>query len=311
MIQLAEGEYKAFGKCLTISNGSAEVVVTLDIGPRIIRFAAIGGANVMMEDTERKINKLEFAPDFAQKFGEDKGVWYIYGGHRLWTSPEELPRSYYPDNEPITYEKVAGGAKFTAPVQKWTQLQFSVTVTLSETDNSVHILHEITNLGAWSAEFAPWALSVLAPGGMEVVPMPQRKTGLLSNRNLVLWDYTRMNDDRVYWGDKYITLRQDSNAGEAFKIGIDSEHCWAAYFNHGDLFIKTFENDPSAKYPDGGCNFETYTCDRFLEMESLGALKSTAPGETVTHTENWRLISDVPCPPCDESEIEKVMNQYL
>ncbi len=311
MIQVTEGTYQGYGRCLTISNGTIEAVVTLDCGPRIIRFAAIGGANVMMEDTERSINKQEFSADFADKFGADKGVWYIYGGHRLWTSPEELPRSYYPDNTPVEYEKVAGGAKFTPPAQVWTQLQMSMTVTMSETDNSLHILHEITNVGAWNAEFAPWALSVLAPGGFEVVPVQQRQTGLLSNRKLVLWDYARMNDDRVYWGEKYITLRQDPTAEGPFKIGTDSEHCWAAYFNHGDLFIKKFDTDPDGVYPDGGCNFETYTCADFLEMESLGTLKSVAPNETVSHCEDWTLYTDVPCPACDEAEIAKVMEKYI
>lgn len=311
MIQLTESTYKTFGRCLTISNGSVEAVVTLDIGPRIIRFAKIGGENVMMENTEKSINQLEAASEFADKFGADKGVWYIYGGHRLWTSPEELPRSYYPDNEPVVYEKVEGGAKFIPPVQVWTQYQMAITVTMSETENSLHILHEITNTGAWNVEFAPWALSVLAPGGMEVIPMPQRKTGLLSNRKIVLWDYARMNDKRVYWGDKYITLCQDTAAKEAFKLGIDSEHCWAAYFNHGDLFIKKFESDPTGEYPDGGCNFETYTSKDFLEMESLGTLKSVAPGETVSHTEDWTLVADVPCPACDENEIAQVMEKYI
>lgn len=311
MIQVSETTYKTFGKCLSISNGTVEALITLDIGPRIIRFAKIGGENVMMEDEERSINQLENAPAFADKFGADKGVWYIYGGHRLWTSPEELPRSYYPDNAPVTYEKVKDGAKFTAPAQKWTQIQFSITVTMSETENSLHLLHEITNIGAWNMEFAPWALSVLAPGGMEIIPVQQRKTGLLSNRKIVLWDYARMNDKRVYWGDKYITLRQDSTADGPFKFGTDSEHCWAAYFNHGDLFIKKFDADPTGEYPDSGCNFETYTNERFLEMESLGTLKSVAPGETVSHIEDWSLYPNVPCPACEENAIEQVMKQYL
>ena len=31
------------------------------------------------------------------------GVWYAYGGHRIWCAPEKMPETYYPDNEAVPY----------------------------------------------------------------------------------------------------------------------------------------------------------------------------------------------------------------
>ena len=34
----------------------------------------------------------------------ESATWYIYGGHRLWLTPESSPETYYPDNDKVKYE---------------------------------------------------------------------------------------------------------------------------------------------------------------------------------------------------------------
>jgi hypothetical protein len=70
-----------------LSNGAAEVVVTTDVGPRIIRYARAGGENMLAE-----------LPDAVTRTA--LGDWKAWGGHRLWHAPEGMPRSYAPDNAP-------------------------------------------------------------------------------------------------------------------------------------------------------------------------------------------------------------------
>ncbi|MBE5039428.1 hypothetical protein [Ructibacterium gallinarum] len=311
MIQFQEVTYQNFGRCVSMSNGKIELLATLDFGPRIIRFSKIGGENVMLEDIERKVNQDQNTSLFAEKFGEDLGVWKIYGGHRLWTSPEALPRSYYPDSQPVSYTAEGCRLVLTPPPQRWTQQQHQIEVVMSENGFKVDLYHTVTNIGAWPQEFAPWCLSVLAPGGIEVIPMPNRPTGLLHNRKITLWDYAKMNDPRVTWGDKYILLRQDPQNDNAFKFGIDSQHGWAAYFNHDDVMLKKFDIIEGAAYPDDGMNFETYTNSIFLEMESLGALKKTEPGCSISHHESWELIAGLAFPGTDENAIETVLRPYV
>ncbi len=311
MVNIKEIAFGSFGRCVEVSNGIIDFVATLDFGPRIIRFGAVGGANMMLEDSEDTVNQNGNKDLFAEKYGEDKGVWHIYGGHRLWTSPEAMPRSYYPENEPVDYEVIENGVRLMPKEQVWTQNKMQIEITMQDNSNIVDVKHTITNTGAWPVEFAVWALTVLSQGGKEVVPMPQRATGLLRNRNLTLWDYTKMNDKRVYWGDKYITLRQDTSADCAFKFGIDSEHGWAAYFNHGDMMVKYFEAKPNGNYPDGGMCFETFTDPTFIEMESLSELKKVEPGDSIVHSEQWQLFKDVAEPSNDEAEIQAVVDKYI
>ncbi len=311
MIKFEEVIYKSFGRCISISNGKIELLATLDFGPRIIRFSKIGGENVMLEDDDRSLNWSKDAPAFAEKFGEDAGVFYTYGGHRLWVSPEALPRTYYPDNEPVSYRVEEDVLTLTPAPQKWTQQQLEVKIIMSETENKVDVYHKVTNIGPWPQKCAPWALTVLAPGGVEVIPMPDRSTGLLHNRKIALWDYAKMNDPRIIWGDKYIFLTQKPEITDSFKFGIDSQHGWAAYFNHDSAFVKKFDVLSDVEYPDDGMNFESYTCDAFIEMESIGEYKVVNPEESIIHHESWEIVPDMDFPGYDESAITTALAAYI
>ena len=49
--------YENYGRCVKISNGIIEAYVTIDVGPRIIRFAHCNGDNIFYNDIERKSNR--------------------------------------------------------------------------------------------------------------------------------------------------------------------------------------------------------------------------------------------------------------
>lgn len=297
-IRINEIEYGNWGKCVHISNGIIELMATTEIGPRIIRYGFVNGENVFYEDKEGKevSNKEE---------------WHIYGGHRLWHSPEHKPRSYFPDNFEVKWEKTGNGIKLMPKDEDWVQVKKEIEVIINETDSKVRVINRITNTGAWDIEFAPWALTVMARGGKEIVPQPQRDTGLLGNRVLALWPYAKMNDERVYWGDKYITLKQDPNKNTPFKFGLSNEDGWAAYINKGYMFIKYYNHVENGRYPDFGVSYETYTNNMILEMESLGQLKAIAPGETAEHIEEWKLFEGVPMPSNNEEEIESIVKKHV
>ena len=224
----------------------------------------------------------------------------------MWTSPEKNPRTYYPDNAHVSYELTENGGVFTPPVQKWTQYGFSFEVSLADRGSDVFVEHRITNHGAWEKEFSIWPITVLSKGGTEVVPQPTTKMGATPKMRMAFWDYSKLNDKRITYLNRYILLKQDPQGNDRMKFGINSEHGFAMYFNHGDLFVKKFDLNKQGKYPDGGMSFETYTNPLFLEMESLGELKAVLPGDTVTHTEKWSLYKEqMPNPSDDEFDILK------
>ena len=128
---------------------------------------------------------------------------------------------------------------------------------------------------------------------------------------IALWPYTKLTDKRLTLGDRYITLRQDTEATSSCKFGINSEHAFAMYFNHGDVFVKKFDLTDGGVYPDGGMSFETYTNKSFLEMESLGELKTVAPGETICHSEYWSLTKGDAPKSFDDEEIDELVKKYV
>jgi hypothetical protein len=68
---------------------------------------------------------------------------------------------------------------------------------------------------------------------------------------------------------------------------------WVAYLNQNTLFVKRFKYDENKTYPDQGCNFETFTNEEMLEIETLGPLVNLAPGRAVELTEQWELVPSV------------------
>lgn len=304
-VTIEKTAFGSWGNCVRMSNGEIELYATLDFGPRVIRYATVGGGNMMKEDPERSISNKDLG------FGVDcEDAWYIYGGHRLWTSPEGMPRSYYPDNEPVElFIENENTIRLVPKPQKKNNLQMEMILTMDE-NGFVRADHNITNLNMWEITFAPWTLTVLSQGGLEIVPQPDKDTGLLGNRILALWPYTDMGDSRVTWMNRFTALRQDPNATTSFKFGLNNEKQFAAYFNHGDLFIKRYTHLEDGVYPDFGVSFETFTNQHFIEMETLGELQPVAPGETVSHTENWELYKGVACPEVTEEAIEAALKPY-
>ena len=290
-IQITEVEKKNIGRCLKLENEQVSVIITVDVGPRVISYALKGMENVLFDGTE----KLSFNqdPGFEEYYGKGK-KWHIYGGHRLWYSPEGFPCSYYPDNDPVDYKIVDNTVIMTPNPQIENGVAYTLRFTLDDNTSRLVIGHKVTSLED-GKEIAPWALTVMATGGVEIIPQSQKQTGLLSNRRIVLWPYNDARDARFFLGNKYITLKQDPNCKPAFKVGTNNEDGWASYLNKGQLFTKRFEFIEDAKYPDYEVNFETYTDYTILEMESLGELKMLNKGDYIEHEEAWELI------PCNES----------
>ncbi len=229
--------------------------------------------------------------------------WCIYGGHRLWHSPEAQPRTYYPDNVPVKLEQHGDFVRVIQPTETITGIQKEIDLRLSPTEASVQVTHRLRNHNLWAVELAPWALSVMATGGTCIIPMPPRgphPENLIPSSTLTLWPYTDMSDPRWTWGYKYILLRQDpSIVGKAQKLGASVPDGWGAYARNGHLFLKKSTYIPNTSYPDLGCSFSIFTNHEMLELETLGALVKLAPTTQLEHVENWFLFRDIPTPKSD------------
>jgi hypothetical protein len=282
--------YHGWPNAYRISNGTVQLIVLTDVGPRIIFYGFANGENEFHE--------------FADQAGKTGGNEFrSYGGHRLWVSPE-TETTYFPDNVPVRVIRQADTVRFIAPVEespKPTYFQKEIDVRVSPTGTHITVIHKITNHATDAIEMAPWALSAMAQNGRSIFPLPAKapwgKTHLLPEGLLALWSYTDLSDRRWVFGTKYLQLRQDPNPTGQFKeqmIGLYDSQGWGAYFRKGHLFVKRAEVERAATYPDYGCNFETYTEPGFLELESLGPLRKLHAGEMAVHVEDWWLFEGVP-----------------
>ena len=277
---------------LRLSNAQAELIVTLDVGPRVISYRSASGKNI-------------FKTFEDQLGGVGETQWLPRGGHRFWLAPEDPVLSYLPDNSPVAYRvlsdfeiQLENAPNEQLPIRKVLRL------VLDPGSARVTLTHRAENCGCKPWVCATWGLTMMRPGGIEIIPLPPLGSwprDLLPNRRMVLWPYTDTADPRWRWGRRFITLRQ-ANAGPT-KLGL--VHCegWVAYHNDRSLFLKTIACDRDARYPDDGCNFETFTNAEMLETEALGPLIELAPGESTGHTENWELRDGIPVPPEDEENL--------
>lgn len=298
-IPLEKISFKGWENCYKLSSNFVELIVTADVGPRIIHFSFPGDNNMFAEIPEQ----------MGQTGGDE---WQIYGGHRFWHAPEAFPRTYFPDNVPVEIRKIGDVVRVTQGTEATTGLQKELDISLSPNNSRVKVVHRLYNHNVWPVELAPWALSVMAPGGTAVLPLPtggeHSDDNLLPTANLVMWSYTRLNDPRWTWGNEYILLRQDANATTAQKIGANNVHGWAGYVRNGRFFLKTFAPyDPKQTYPDNGSSTELFTEARFLEVESLGPLVMLQPGKSVEYTEKWYLFPDIQTPTNDAEVNEYVL----
>ncbi len=248
-------------------------------GPRLVRLF-FGGSDE---------NLLAETPDLA--WDTPNGRYHLRGGHRLWTSPEDLARSCFPDDRPVEIERSAQAITLHQPHASLEGLCKTMTIRLEPDQPVVHIEHTLGNRGERAVRLAAWGITQLALGGIAVLPQnfqPADSAGLLPNRNLVLWPYTRWADPRLQMGDDYIFVT-GAPAEQACKIGYLNRMGWLGYARKTLWFTKHFQPVPEADLVDLNCNAEVYVKDRFIELETLSPVRLLHPGGEIVHHESWQL----------------------
>ncbi len=299
-VTIEKTSYKGWPNCYRITNGTVELIVTGDVGPRIIRYAFTGGPNLFKE-----------FPEQLGKSGEKE--YQLRGGHRLWVAPETLRTSWALDNGPVKITVRGSVLEAVQPVDS-AGLVKSIIVRLADSGSRVEVIHRIKNTTPWTIEFAPWAMTLMAPGGRAITGFPPRGKHpevLLPTNPLVMWAYTDLSDKRWGFTKKYLTLRQDATAPEPQKIGLFNPKTWAAYLLGTNLFLKQTTANPNKTYPDFGCSFETFTNNEMLEMETLGPLSPVPSGASVEHREYWTLHRNIRISSWTDEELDSVLLPLL
>lgn len=276
---------------VSIRCNGAEMLVTTDVGPRVIFFGKVDGPNMFFVNVAD-----EGIPRDRQFHG--------YGGHRLWIAPEETRRTLQPDNSRVETFEEDGFHVFRAPVDSY-HIRKEIRIRPEPELDRFVLVHRLYNSSPYPAELAAWVLTQL-PSGEVLFPQPPfipHEENVDAARPLVMWHYTRLGDPRWTWGDRVVRLRHDPNLGPQ-KIGTAVQQGYAAAAVEGSVLFKRFAFDPQATYTDFGCNFETFARQDILEIETLSPFVKVAPGEYVEHRESWYLLPDE-TPPAKDDECAK------
>jgi hypothetical protein len=296
--------YQGWPNSYRLTNGEVELVITSDIGPRIIRYAFAGGRNLFHE--------------FASEMGKSgESTWQNRGGHRLWVAPEAPPPSpitYALDNFPVDIALDDGAIIATPQVEQEAGLQKQLVVKMARAGSGVEVLHRITNLNPWAIELSAWAVTVMAPRGVGFTGLPPRGTHpemLAPTNPLVIWAFTDLSDQRWQFTRKYILLRQDPKSPSPQKIGSFNQETFGAYYLGKDLFVKRYRAEANRAYPDMGASFEMFANAQVLELETLGPLTKLAPGATLEHVERWSLHKNIRIAKWTDRELDAALSAAL
>lgn len=288
--------YAGWPNCYRITNDEIELVVTTDVGPRIIHCGFAGGQNLFAE-----------LKDQLGKSGENE--WKLRGGHRLWVAPEHMPDTYALDNGPVKATINGNRITLLQPVEPETFLKKEISIHLAS-DGTVVVSHRIENTGPKPRRLAPWGVSAMAPGGMAIAAFPPRgdhDTQLQPTHPLIMWAYTDFSDARWEFTKKYLILHGDPAVKAPQKAGLFNQKTFAAFLFGSDLFTKRFETNPDAPHADFHCSLELFTNGDFLEIETLGPLVDLLPDNSVGHVEHWSLHRNIHFDSLTDEAIDHVL----
>ena len=251
-------------------------------GPRIVRLIPNWtGENLFAE-----------VPDISIKTGT--GDFHPYGGHRLWHAPESAAYSYIPDDSGVTVKQYGDGIRLQGPVEPVTRIRKTISIQMSANHPFIVVKHILENHGWTSVRLAPWAVTMMRPGGVAILPQQigmAETEEVLPNRRFALWPYSRWEDERLKLRDDFILVRSAPNP-QPLKIGYFNPYGWLAYAYDDALFVKRYGVRRNEEYPDYGSNAEVYTNQRFTEVESLGPFVDLQPKKEIVHTETWEVYKE-------------------
>ena len=270
-----EKQTEKWGKVLWITTDFAEVGIALDFGIRVVHISCPGMENLCYEQPA----------DLSDGCATSKG-WKVYGGHRMWLAPE-CKESYCPDNDPVSYEIQGNSVLVTQETEPWLGIQKQLRLTFREA--CVDVENIFINRTDTEMTGASWGVNTLAPGGVAKVNFAGTKPGDYTPRRIVsLWADTNVHDERVQFTRDSLTATHKPLA-DYFKMGLYTPQGKAVYENKGQRMTLTFTREPIDRYPDNGCNFELYLGKYFMELETMGVVRTMTPGQATSHVETWQL----------------------
>lgn len=290
-MQIEQVAFRGWENAYRLTLGQAEMIALAEVGPRIISLTVNGGPNLLYVDPE------------TVGGGQGDGAWHIYGGHRIWLSPE-TEDAYAPDNAPCQATMEDGALTLTTPVDPDTKLVKTLAI-WAEGERFV-VESRILNTSDFINHGAVWCLTCVAPQG--AIAFPWGSSGSWAVKRIQWWANWADHSSQI--GSEQYQPTQDlfvvRPTGEEGKLGTYAQEGWVALCRDDATLIKSFTPEAHATYPDDGCSLEVYTCADFIEMETLTPLQTLLPGAEIAQREVW-TISAQAVDPTDGEALRKLL----
>lgn len=289
-MQLKTTKFWKFKNCYEITSNGKKLIVTTDVGPRIVFFGFIDSPeNVLYFDENEKIGL---------------GKWKLYGGHRFWVSPETMD-TYSPDNHPCKMEEGNNIVSFIT-IDNKTNLEKRLSIYVE--NNNFIVSHTLTNRGEMLYYGGIWALTCIPVEG--VIFFPWSTPGDWKMKKIIYWEKWPGQSTNIK--SKQFDPENDLflvyPKGEVAKLGTTGYEGFLGVTAGNYTFIKKFDFIQGAVYPDDNCAIEVYTSKHFCELETLSPTLTLIPGYSLTHKEKW-LLFDRAIDPKDVESIRKIIKE--
>ncbi|NOY55554.1 MAG: hypothetical protein GXP34_06160 [Actinobacteria bacterium] len=261
-----------------ITNDRLVLTVATGFGPRITAFSEVGSTNVLAELGDAALD----LPDGRS--------YKLHGGHRLWIAPESPDVTYEPDDEPVVVTEVGAALQVVGTGGVTVGIEKKMIIRPHAGQNTVSIVHTLTNTGDKAIDVAPWAITQLPVGGTALIPLARKPVdphGLQANAAIVVWPYTGVEDNPFVVENRMIML--EANRTRPTKVGTSLDRGWLAYVRDDSVFVKRAQHSTGGRHVDLGATAQCYCDSRFVELETLGSLATLSPGASTSHEETWEL----------------------
>lgn len=300
-VQVVEADFYGH-QALKMTNGLVTLVAVPEFGGRIMEYK-IGAKPLLWVNLEEV---RASAPAASSETAGGKRTWRNFGGYKVWPAPQT--RWQGPPDPPgsdlegghwtgriVKPRGNVGEIELVSPADKTvTGLQITRRVSLYVGTTRVRVQETFKNVSARPIEWSIWDVTQV-PGSLgpdEAFSEDASVYFPINPNSRFEGGYKQLIDKpsgqwRVIEGG-LVEVRYKNELG---KIGADSAAGWIAYADdrHDWAYVKRFEFQPGASYPDGGCSVEVYTSpdEAYMEVEVLSPLRRLDPGGEMTFAEDW------------------------
>ncbi len=210
--------------------------------------------------------------------GEAEGAYFWPAPQHAWNWPP--PASFTDSTYAVSFAIDSSEITLKGPVNPTSKLRVTKKYRFDPLNNTFSSTYTTTNTATDSVRhFGPWEISRAFTGSLLFFPKATNFKFVNPPGSGLQPDLPLTKDDSLGWF-------QDGTNGSS-KFFRDGAEGWLAQIKDSLLFVKTYPDVDSAKFPPWESDVEVYTSGQFIENEIIGPWTAIKPGDSLVWTVQW------------------------